>query len=132
MYQQITLIGYLGDRPEMRYTNAGIPFTSFSLAVNRRWSDSEGKAQERTTWFRVTAWRRHAEFANQYLSKGKRIMVIGDIEGARAYKDRDGNPRASIEVAAREIRFLDPRNNEQPIMEIVETVPTLENEPIPF
>jgi single-strand DNA-binding protein len=109
MYQQLTVIGNLGADPEMRYTAAGEPVTHFSLAVNRRWTREDGEPQEKTTWFQVTTWRRQAEWASQYLAKGRRVLIIGELDGARAYLDREGNPRASIDLTAREIRFLDAR-----------------------
>jgi single-strand DNA-binding protein len=109
MYQQITLVGNLGNDPEMRYTPSGVPVTTFNLAVSRTWNDPNGQRQEKTTWFRVSAWRRDAEIASQYLSKGRQVLVVGEIEEARAYTDRDGNQRASLEVTARTIRFMGNR-----------------------
>ncbi len=109
MYQQVTLIGNLGNDPELRYTASGDAVTNFSLAVNRRTAGSEGVPHYKTTWFRVTAWRRQAEVANQYLSKGRRVMVVGEIETIRTYMDRDDNPRAIVDLTAREIQFLDNR-----------------------
>ena len=70
MYQQIVLIGNLGNDPELRYTPSGVPVASFDLAVKKSWTDAEGGKQEKTTWFRVTAWRKLAEIAAQYLAKG--------------------------------------------------------------
>jgi single-strand DNA-binding protein len=70
MYQRLVLVGRLGRDPEMRYTPDGTPVTSFSVATDRRWTDASGQQQERTVWFRVTAWRRLAETCNQYLRKG--------------------------------------------------------------
>ena len=52
MYQQITIVGYLGKEPEMRYTQAGTPVTSFSVATSRAWHNDQGVKQEETTWFR--------------------------------------------------------------------------------
>ena len=66
MYQQITLIGNLGADPEMRYTPNGLPVTSFRMAVSRNWTGQDGQRQEKTVWFRVTAWRKLAETASQY------------------------------------------------------------------
>jgi single-strand DNA-binding protein len=111
MYQQITLVGRLGNDPEMRYTPSGVPVTSFSLAVDRRWTDAEGQTQEKTTWFRITAWRRQAEILSQYLEKGRPVLIIGEIEEARPWTDRDGNLRASLEVTARDFRFLGGRSD---------------------
>ena len=109
MFQQLILVGHLGSEPEMRYTSSGVPVTNFSLAVNRRWTNQEGQTQEKTTWFRVSMWRRQAEIASQYLAKGAKIMVVGEIETARPYTDRDGNLQASIEVTANQFQFLDSR-----------------------
>src|SRR5262245_1207567 len=113
MYQQITLIGNLGNKPEMRYTPSGTAVANFSLAINRRWTGNDGQQQEKTTWFRVTAWQRQAEVVSQYLDKGRRVLVVGEVTEARPWTDRDGNPRASIEVHAFEIKFLDGRGQEQ-------------------
>ena len=109
MYQQLTLIGHLGSDPEMRYTSSGIPVTNFNLAVSRRWTNGEGQVQDKTTWFRINLWRRQAEVANQYLAKGHRVMIIGEVESARPWTDRDGVMRATIEVTANEFRFMESR-----------------------
>jgi single-strand DNA-binding protein len=110
MFQQIMLLGRLGNDPEMRYTPSGVPVTTFSLAVSRTWNDPNGQRQEKTTWFRINAWRRDAELASQYLSKGRQVLIIGELEEARAYTDKDGNQRASLEVTARTIRFVGSPN----------------------
>ena len=111
MYQQITLIGNLGADPEMRYTPNGLPVTSFRMAVSRNWTGQDGQRQEKTVWFRVTAWRKLAETASQYLTKGSKVLVVGEVEEPNAYIDRDGKPRASIEVTASAIRFLSTRGD---------------------
>ena len=80
MYQQITLIGNLGRDPEMRYTPSGVPVTNFSIAVSRSWTGNDGQRQEKTVWFRVAAWQRQAETCNQYLTKGQRVLVVGEME----------------------------------------------------
>jgi single-strand DNA-binding protein len=109
MYQQITLIGNLGRDPEMRYTPSGVPVTTFTVAVDRRWTGQDGQPQEKTTWFRVTAWRKLAELASQYLTKGSKVLIVGTVEEPQAYIDREGQPRASLEVTAQDIRFLSAR-----------------------
>ena len=112
MYQRIILIGHLGGDPQMRFTPEGVPVTTFSVATNRKWTDASGNPQEKTVWFRVTTWRKLAEQCNQYLAKGKLVMVEGELEsdpqsgGPRVWTDRDGHPRASYEVTARAVRFL--------------------------
>lgn len=110
MFQQLTLVGHLGGDPEMRYTSSGIPVTNFSLAVSKRRTTAEGESQEKTTWFRVSLWRRQAEIASQYLTKGAKVMVIGEIDNARPWTDRNGNLQATVEVIANQFRFLDSRS----------------------
>jgi len=110
MYQSTTIIGNLGNDPDMRYTPSGVPVCSFSLAVNRSWTDNDGNRQEKVTWFRVTAWRKLAEVCTQYLAKGRQVLVIGDDLEARAFTDRAGENRASLELTAREVKFLSGRD----------------------
>jgi single-strand DNA-binding protein len=106
MYQSTTVIGHLGGDPSMRYTSSGVAVTNFSVATSRKWTDAAGAAQERTTWFKVSAWRKLAEVCNQYLHKGQLVMVEGEID-ASAYTPKDGGePRASLELTARTVKFL--------------------------
>ena len=109
MYQQITLIGNLGRDPEMRYTPTGLPVTNFSVAGTRARTGQDGQRQEKTIWFRVKAWRKLAEQASQYLTKGSRVLIVGELEDPNAYIDKEGKPRASLEVTANTIRFLTPK-----------------------
>jgi single-strand DNA-binding protein len=111
MYQKLIIIGNLGRDPEMRYTSDGTPVTSFSVAVNRRWTDQSGQRQDQTTWFRVSAWRRLAETCNQYLTKGRLVLVEGDLRPARPWQGQDGEWRASLEVTARNVQFLGGRTD---------------------
>lgn len=105
MFQQLILVGNLGSDPELRYTADGTPVASFSLAVNRRWTKDDGTHSEETTWFRVSVWRKQAETVNQYLKKGRQVMVIGRVS-ARGYTGADGSPRASLDVTADTVRFI--------------------------
>lgn len=106
MYQSTTIVGHLGGDPSMRYTSSGVAVTSFSVATSRKWTDAAGAAQEKTTWFRVSAWRKLAETCNQYLHKGQLVMVEGEVD-ASAYTPKDGGePRASLELTARTVKFL--------------------------
>lgn len=108
MYQRIIIVGNVGRDPEMRYTPSGVPVTSFSVAVNRKWTNQNGESQDKTTWFRVTCWRKQAEVAAQYLKKGQKVLVEGEVE-ASAYTDREGTARASLELSATNFRFLSSR-----------------------
>ena len=106
MYQQIILIGNVGRTPELRNTQSGDPVTSISLAVNKSWVGADGVKNEKTTWFNVTVWRNMARAVAKYVEAGMRVMVIGEVDAARPYQDREGNQRASIEVTATTVKFL--------------------------
>jgi len=116
MYQSITIIGRLGRDPEMRYLPSGDPVTSFSVATDRAWNDKNGQRQKETTWFRITVFGKQAEIANQYLSKGKMVLVEGRLRpdpktgGPVIYQRQDGTAGASFEIVANAIRFLSPRD----------------------
>ena len=116
MYEQTIIIGNVGRDPEMRYTPNGKAVTNFSVAVNRRFKGKDGQMQERTKWFRVTAWDKLAELCNQYLRKGRLVLVAGEID-ASAYANQAGEPAASLELTAREVKFLGgkPQEDEPPV-----------------
>lgn len=128
MYQHTIIVGNLGKDPEMRFTPSGVPVTTFSVAVSRKWKDKDGEQQEKTTWFRVNAWRKLAEVCNQYLSKGSKVLVEGDVS-ASAWTGQDGEPRASLELNAQNVRFLGgkPQGGRREMQESQE-----EDGPFPF
>jgi single-strand DNA-binding protein len=106
MYQNTIVVGHLGRDPEMRYLPSGTPVTSFSIATTRKWTNADGQAQEKTTWFRVSVFGKQAENCNQFLAKGRLVLVEGEID-ASAWSDKSTNePRASLDLRARTVRFL--------------------------
>lgn len=113
MFQQVTLVGRLGNDPELRQTPNGTPVTNFNLAVNKRWTNSDGQLQDKTNWFRITSWEKQAETCAQYLSKGSQVLVTGEIDEARPWTDKDGNARASVEITAQRVRFLTTNNSSE-------------------
>ncbi len=127
MFQQTIVVGRVGRDAEMRYAPGGIPVTNFSVAVDRRWTDASGQAQEKVTWFRIVCWRKLAEVTAQYVKKGQRILVAGDIE-ASAWIDRDGTPRASLELTADRVRFLGDREAGEEAKAPPETGPDADKE----
>ena len=130
MYQKFIIVGNLGRDPEMRFTPSGKPVTNMSVAVNRTWTDSEGQQQKDTTWFRVVVWGKQAETCNQYLSKGRQVLVEGERIKASAYKNSDGEPAASLELTANRVRFLGGRG--APTEASADEPPAEEGEEIPF
>ncbi len=134
-YQQITLLGNLGNDPETRQTPSGVAVTSFSLAVSRQWTDASGTKKDKTVWFRVSVWGNQAEACSAYLHKGSKVLVVGEVEEARAYTDRDGNARASLEVRAQTVQFLDGAREGSEAAQRTTRTPakaTLQDEEIPF
>ncbi|HJZ79129.1 MAG TPA: single-stranded DNA-binding protein [Pyrinomonadaceae bacterium] len=105
-FNKIILVGNLGRDPELRYTPDGTPVCSFSLATNERRRDkATGENNDVTTWFRVTLWRRQAEVASQYLTRGKPVYIEGRLR-VEEYTDRDGKTRHSLEVTATDMQFI--------------------------
>ena len=110
---KITLVGNLGRDPETRYTPNGKMNVQFTMAVSRRFNDQSGQQQERTNWYRVTAWGGLAESLdrlaqNGYLAKGKQVYVDGRLE-PREYQDQQGQTRTSLDVTANELQLLGAR-----------------------
>jgi len=123
MYHKVMIIGNLGRDPEMRYMPSGDPVTTLSVATNEVWNDREGNRQERTAWWRVSVFGKQADACNQYLQKGRQVMVEGilqvdpDTGGPRIWTRQDGTPGASFELRARTVKFLGGRGEGNGISE---------------
>ena len=105
---KITLIGNLTHDPELRATPSGVSVCSFTIAVNRRFEQNGEKVSD---FFNVKAWRGLGETCAKYLSKGKKIAVVGELQ-ARTYQAKDGTTRMSLDVQADEVEFLSPKDAE--------------------
>jgi single-strand DNA-binding protein len=103
---RITIIGNLGNEPEMRFTPSGRPVTSFRVATNWRYTTPEGERKEETEWFSIVAWGRLAEQCNQFLTKGRLVYVEGRLR-LRMWDGQDGQRRARNEIVADRVKFLD-------------------------
>lgn len=110
MYQYTIIVGNVGRKSEMRYLQNGTAVIDITVAVNKVFTDSNNQRQEKTTWFKVTCWRRLAETVNQYLEPGRQVMVTGEVE-VEAYTDRSGQPAATLKLTAREVKFLGSRSD---------------------
>ena len=125
MYQQTSLVGNLGSAPISRQTKSDNPqsVTNFSVATSRQWVDDNGERQEFTTWFQVNAWGRLGEVCSKYLSKGDKVLVVGEMQAPRVYQDRNGNNRADLNLRARDVKFLTPRNGDAAVNDGEEEAP---------
>ena len=102
---KLTIIGNLTRDPEVRTTSGGVNVCSFSVAVNRRKKNEEQEAD----FFRVTAWRGLADICGKYLSKGKKVCVVGPVS-LSTYTGNDGSTKASLEVTADDVEFLSQKD----------------------
>ncbi len=103
------LIGNLGADPEVRTTGGGTKVAEFSLATSRRWNDRNGQQQEKTEWHKIIGWAALADIAEQYLKKGDKVYVEGEIQ-YRSYDDKEGVTRYVTEINAREMIMLGGRD----------------------
>lgn len=107
MLNSVILQGRLCDDPELRYTAAQTPVTSFTLAVDRDYSGRDG-SERQTDFIPCVAWRKTAEFVSKWFLKGSLAIVSGRLQ-VRDYKDRDGNPRRATELIAENVYFGESR-----------------------
>jgi single-strand DNA-binding protein len=119
MYHTIILVGNLTHDPEMRYTPNGQAVTNMNMAVDDSYTNNQGERIKRTIWVRVSVWGKQAENCNEYLQKGKRILVEGRLRcdpetgNPRVFQRQDGTFGASYEVSGRTVRFLSPRSERE-------------------
>ena len=106
---KVTLIGNLGNDPEVRSTTGGNRVATFSLATSRTWNDQSGSKQEKTEWHRCVVWNTKgsqlADIVEKYVKKGDKLYVEGRIE-YRQWQDKDGQTRYSTEINVRELIMI--------------------------
>lgn len=103
---KLFLIGNLTKDPELSETPNGVACCRFGIAVNRPYTGNDGERQ--TDFFNVTTWRGQAENCGRFLSKGKKVAIVGSIQN-RTYEDKDGVKRTVTDIIANEVEFLSPR-----------------------
>ena len=107
---KVTLIGNLGNDPEMKALPSGNQVANLSIATTDSWRDkNSGEMQERTEWHRVVCFERLAEICGQYLRKGSRIYIEGSLR-TRSW-EQDGQKRYTTEIIGREMMMLDGRGD---------------------
>ena len=107
MLNRVVLVGRLVADPEVKYTPAGVAVASMRVAVNRTVKKDQGEYE--ADCFNVTAWRRTAEFAQNYLGKGRLISIDGRLQ-TRSWTAQDGTRRNTVEIVADNIEGLDRRH----------------------
>ena len=106
---KVILVGNIGNNPECRYTSSGAAVTSFSLATNETWRDSDNKKVNNTEWHNIVTWNKLAEFSNEYLKKGQSIYLEGKIRASH-WEGKDGHKKHKTEIICSNIIPLEWKN----------------------
>ena len=101
-FNKVILVGNMTADPELKQTQGGLSVTSFSIAVNRRFSKDGEQACD---FINIVAWKQQAEFVTRYFKKGNPILVCGQLQ-TRTWTDNQGNKRYATEVVADEVSFV--------------------------
>lgn len=102
---KVTLVGNVGNEPEVRTTGSGTKLAKVSLATNRTFNDRSGQRQEKTEWHRLTFWDRLADIVEQYVHKGDRLYVEGRIEYSQT-EDEHGHQRYFTDIIVQDLVML--------------------------
>ncbi len=105
------LVGYVGNDPEVRYIDNGIPVCNFRLATSEVYKNRNGERITSTEWHNVVLWRGLAEVAEKYVKKGTQLYVEGRIR-TRSWDDKDGNKRYTTEIIGDNMQLLGKRMDE--------------------
>ncbi|HBM3493389.1 TPA: single-stranded DNA-binding protein [Listeria innocua] len=108
MMNRVVLVGRLTKDPDLRYTPAGAAVATFTLAVNRAFTNQNGERE--ADFIQCVVWRKPAENVANFLKKGSMAGVDGRIQ-TRNYEDSDGKRVFVTEVVAESVQFLEPKNN---------------------
>lgn len=109
---KVIILGNLGNDPETRYMPNGSAVTNISVATSESWKDKEsGQEQERTEWHRVVFFNRLAEIAGEYLRKGSKVYIEGQLR-TRKWQDKSGNDRYTTEIVASDMQMLDSKGGD--------------------
>ena len=108
---KVILVGNLGQKPDMKYTQSNTAVANLSLATSESWKDKDsGDLKTKTEWHRVVYFGKLAEIAEQYLDKGSKIYIEGKLQ-TRKWQDQAGNDRYTTEVLGQELTMLDSRGD---------------------
>lgn len=105
---KVILVGHLGQNPDSKTLDSGAMVCNFSVATSESWKDKNtGERQERTEWHRVVAFRKLAEICAEYLRKGSKVYIEGNLQ-TRQW-EKDGEKRYTTEIVARDMQMLDSK-----------------------
>ena len=131
MINTVTIVGNLGQDPEIRYTASGVPVASFTVAVNEVYKGKDGQKVKKVHWFRVSAFQRLAEVIGEYCAKGSKVGVRGQLQ-QRTWQDSEGLNHSLVEIRARELELLSGKNDNQTVQEAELPLAAAEDDDVPF
>ena len=108
MVNKVILLGNLGKDPETRYTQSGTAVCNFNIATTKKWKSQDGQQNSETEWHRIVVWQKLAELCQEYLHKGSKVYLEGEIH-TKKWQDQQGADRYTTEIVAREVKFLDTK-----------------------
>jgi single-strand DNA-binding protein len=124
MLNKATLIGNLGQDPELNYTGSGTAVCKFSLATSEKYKDNAGEWQERTEWHNIVVWGKQAETVAKFLQKGRQAYIEGRLQTSSWDDKETGQKRYKTEIHAGRVLFLGSdkthtptQRNQQPFQE---------------
>ena len=109
---KVTLIGFLGKDPELRFTPGGDAVCNASLATSEKWKDKQGQKQERTEWHRLVIWGKRGEAFGNYCKKGTAIGLEGKIKYGQ-YVDKEGITRYTMDIEVTDWEFVGSKADNQ-------------------
>lgn len=110
---KVILVGNLGNDPEQKAMPNGNPVANITVATSERWKDKQtGQQQEKTEWHRIVFFNRLAEIAGQYLKKGSKVYLEGQLR-TRKWQDQSGQDRYTTEIVASEMQMLSSQQDGQ-------------------
>ncbi len=104
----VRLIGHLGENPKFKKLDSEKSVANFSLATNENFKDQEGNKKSETTWHKLVAWGRQAEFSEKYLKKGSEVAIEGKLTN-HSYEDKNGETHLVTEIVINDILILDKK-----------------------
>ena len=103
---RVTIIGHLGQDPELRYLTNGQAVGRFSVATDESYTDKEGNRQERTEWHQVVLFGKMAETCEKYLARGRLVYVEGRLRTREYEAKNKGGKRQRTEIVVSRVQFL--------------------------
>jgi len=117
-YQSVQILGNVGGEPEVKQAGT-VNICNFSVAVSDKFTDRQGQHQQRTEWFKCSAFGKLADVCSKFCTKGKQVFIVGELR-TNKWEDKNGNKRESISLIVQKMKLLGagdkkPTGNQQPM-----------------